>query len=67
MCINNIGEVLKAKWKNLRDSYQKYLRANSTTTGQAVNVSKGKHLDPYKNWSWAKQLEFLKPHLSFAE
>lgn len=65
MNVNNIGEVLKAKWKNLRDAYQKYLRANSTT-GQAVNASKGKHLDPYKNWSWAKQVEFLRSHLSFA-
>ncbi|KAF0683055.1 transcription factor Adf-1-like, partial [Aphis craccivora] len=59
-------ETLKNKWKNLRDSYHKYLKANSTTTGQAAGASKGKHLDPYKNWIWAKHLEFLRPHLKFA-
>jgi len=58
------GETLKNKWKNLRDSYQKYLKANSTTTGQAAGPSKGV-LDPYKNWIWAKHLEFLRPHLKF--
>ncbi|KAF0714484.1 Uncharacterized protein FWK35_00029949 [Aphis craccivora] len=57
-------ETLKNKWKNLRDSYQKYLKANSTTTGQAAGPSKGV-LDPYKNWIWAKHLEFLRPHLKF--
>lgn len=61
-----IGDVLKMKWKNLRDSYQKYLRANATTTGQAADAPKGKTIDQYKNWSWAKHLEFLKPHLCFA-
>jgi len=60
------GEILKNKWKNLRDSYQKYLKANSTTTGQAAGASKGKHLDCYKNWTWAKHLEFLRPHFKFA-
>jgi len=48
-----IGETLKIKWKNLRDSYQKYLRANAITTGQAEGASKGKHLDQYKTYNWA--------------
>jgi len=61
-----IGETLKIKRKNLRDSYQKYLRANATTTGQAEGASKGRHLDQYKKYNWAKSLEFLRPHLSFA-
>lgn len=61
-----IGELLKNKWKNMRDSYQKYLRANATTTGQAVSASKGKNLDQFENYNWAKYLDFLRPHLSFA-
>lgn len=61
-----LGETLKIKWKSLRDNYQKYLRANKTTTGQAATTSKGRYLDTYKHWTWAKHLEFLNPHLSFA-
>jgi len=60
------GETLKTKWKSIRDNFQKYLRANKTTTGHATGATKGKYLDTYKYWSWAKHLEFLKPHLSFA-
>jgi hypothetical protein len=61
-----IGDALKSKWKNLRDSFQKHLRANKTETGQALGASQSKHLDVYKKWNWAKYLEFLRPHLSFA-
>jgi len=50
-----LGETLKTKWKSLRNNYQKHLRANKTTTSQAADATKGKHL------------EFLKPHLSIAK
>ncbi|KAK8727229.1 hypothetical protein OTU49_009770, partial [Cherax quadricarinatus] len=48
------GEAAKAKWKNLRDSYVKFLRTEKTT---------GKTAKKYKKWPWATQLEFLKPHV----
>lgn len=62
------GEDLKCKWKNLRDSYQKYLRANMTTTRQSAVALKKKHLEVYKNWTWENNLEFFLEtlHLSFA-
>ncbi|CAL1671958.1 unnamed protein product [Lasius platythorax] len=60
-----IGEALKEdgdgilkKWKNIRDSYAKYLRSIKTKTGQSAKR--------YKNWQWAKQMEAFKPYLSFA-
>lgn len=62
-----LGEVLKSKWKNLRDTYQKHLRANKTTTGQSVNETKNKNLSAYKKWQWASHMEYLKEHMSFAE
>lgn len=58
----NLGvtiDVVKGKWKNLRDCYGRYLKSQNTTTGQAA----GK----YKFWQWSKQMEFLRPHLCFAQ
>lgn len=49
----------------MRDSYQKYLRANATITGQALDPSKRKKLDQYKKYNWAEYLDFLRLHLSF--
>ncbi|XP_074042015.1 uncharacterized protein [Leptinotarsa decemlineata] len=56
------GEEIKKKWKNLRDSYSKYLRTEKTTTGQETKI-----LDRYKTWPWAQQMEFLRPSLAFAK
>ncbi|KAL5239431.1 hypothetical protein ACI65C_006841 [Semiaphis heraclei] len=61
------GEILKSKWKNLRDTYQKHLRANKTSTGQSVNGTKNKNLSAYKKWQWTSHMEYLREHLSFAE
>lgn len=55
-----VGEELKKKWKNLRDSYAKHLRSLKTTTGQSAQ----KKL--YK-WQWAKQMETFRPFMSFAK
>lgn len=52
------GDGIKKKWKNIRDSYAKYLRSTKTKTGQSAKR--------YKNWQWAKQMEAFKPYLSFA-
>ncbi|XP_074041526.1 uncharacterized protein [Leptinotarsa decemlineata] len=56
------GEEIKKKWKNIRDSYSKYLRTEKTTTGQETKI-----LDRYKTWPWAQQVEFLRPSLAFAK
>lgn len=42
---------MKHKWKNLRDSYTKYLKFLKGFTGSAKK---------YQNWPWAAHLEFLK-------
>ncbi|KAH1023868.1 uncharacterized protein LOC109546096 [Dendroctonus ponderosae] len=41
------GHVLKGKWRNLRDSYAKFLKA--------------KH--PYKKWHWAEHMQHFRPFL----
>lgn len=45
------GDAVKQKWKNLRDSYTKYLKYRN---GSTVSAKK------YRNWPWATHLEFLK-------
>lgn len=42
---------MKHKWKNLRDSYIKYIKFLKGSTGSAKK---------YQNWPWAAHLEFLK-------
>lgn len=42
---------MKHKWKNLRDSYKKYIRYLKRLTGYAKK---------YRNWPWAAHLKFLK-------
>ncbi|CAG9765577.1 unnamed protein product [Ceutorhynchus assimilis] len=56
------GDELKKKWKNLRDSYSKFLRTEKTKTGQETKI-----LDRYKTWPWARQMEFLKVFLQYAK
>lgn len=57
-----LGDDLKKKWKNVRDSYAKHLRSEKTTTGQAI-----KKVDRYKTWPWAQQMSFFKYFLKFAD
>ncbi|XP_018563087.1 uncharacterized protein LOC108904871 [Anoplophora glabripennis] len=52
--LNQNGDDLKKKWKNIKDCYQKYLRTVNTKSGQVVKRS-------YKNWQWAQLMEFLRP------
>lgn len=54
------GDELKKKWKNLRDSYAKYLKSIKTKTGQSAKKK-------YKNWQWATIMEAFKPFLTFAQ
>lgn len=42
---------MRLKWKNLRDSYVKYLKFLKGATGSAKK---------FKNWPWAMHLEFLR-------
>lgn len=53
------AEALKGQWKNLKDSYSRHLKSKKTHTGQAAQK--------YQHWQWAKHMEFLKPHLTFAK
>ncbi|XP_021194075.3 transcription factor Adf-1 [Helicoverpa armigera] len=55
------GDALKSKWKNLRDSYGKYLRAQNETIS-----ANNRHVERYKTWPWGTQMEFLQPYLEFA-
>ncbi|CAH2090722.1 unnamed protein product [Euphydryas editha] len=58
---NISGDEAKMKWKNLRDTYGKYLKTTKTTTGQsALSYSR------YSKWQWASSMEFLKDHIGFA-
>lgn len=50
--------ILK-KWKNLRDTYAKYIRSTKTKTGQAVNNM--------KKWLWAEHMTAFRPYLTFAK
>ncbi|KAK2575422.1 hypothetical protein KPH14_008332 [Odynerus spinipes] len=50
------GTVAKNKWRHLRDCYGKYLRSQSDATGQCTKK--------YKRWTWASQMDFLKPHVT---
>jgi len=47
-----IAEASKRKWKNLRDSYTKYLRSFRVGT---------KTSKKYQYWAHADHMEFLKP------
>nr|CAD7579787.1 unnamed protein product [Timema californicum] len=54
------GDDMKKKWKNLRDSYAKHLRAEKSHIGQPP-----KSIDRYKTWPWAQQMAFFRPFLQF--
>ncbi|XP_045452432.1 uncharacterized protein LOC123668935 isoform X2 [Melitaea cinxia] len=59
---NISGDEAKMKWKNLRDTYGKYLKTTKTTTGQSAFKSYSR----YSKWQWASSMEFLKDHIGFA-
>lgn len=42
---------LKAKWKNLRDTYKKYKQSQLTFSGQAAKK--------YANWVWAEHMSYV--------
>ncbi|KAL0870842.1 hypothetical protein ABMA27_004686 [Loxostege sticticalis] len=48
-------DVPKSRWKNLRDSYYKHLRA--------MNGEESKYIDRYKTWPWVNQISFLQPFI----
>ncbi|KAB0790548.1 hypothetical protein PPYR_15052, partial [Photinus pyralis] len=52
-------DEIKKKWRNLRDTYAKYIRTNKTRTGQAASDK--------KKWIWADHMESFKPFLNFAK
>ncbi|XP_055908371.1 transcription factor Adf-1-like [Eupeodes corollae] len=57
------GEDLKKKWKNLRDCYARYIRSwEIEASNAAPNTTRY-----YKFWPWAKQMEIFKPYLKFAQ
>lgn len=51
---------MKKKWKNLRDTYSKFLKSVKSTTGQSAKKN-------YSNWQWAKHMESFKPFLAYAK
>ncbi|XP_067121320.1 uncharacterized protein [Centruroides vittatus] len=55
---NELGDLLKRKWKNIRDSYARYLRSVESTTGHI-----SKNVNRYKSWQWARQMEVFRPFL----
>ncbi|CAG9766009.1 unnamed protein product [Ceutorhynchus assimilis] len=58
--LNESGEEVKKRWKNLRDSYAKYLKCIKTKTGQSAKKN-------YSKWQWASLMEPFKPFLAFAK
>ncbi|XP_008183728.1 transcription factor Adf-1 [Acyrthosiphon pisum] len=54
--LNENDEVLKKKWKSIRDNYLRYKKEINDTTGQATRK--------YQNWPWASQLKFLDKFLA---
>lgn len=54
-------DIIKSKWKNVRDNYMRFLRSQVTRTGQAA-----KRYNAYKNYQWAEQMSFLKKFVKCA-
>ncbi|XP_055856255.1 uncharacterized protein LOC129919412 [Episyrphus balteatus] len=57
------GEELKKKWKNLRDCYARYLRSWDMKASRTAPYN----TRYYKFWPWAKQMDIFKPYLRFAK
>ncbi|KAG6464442.1 hypothetical protein O3G_MSEX014515 [Manduca sexta] len=56
---NMRGERLKCKWKNLRDTYSRYLKSKKALP---VSLSNKR----YSRWHWASSMEFMKDILEVA-
>lgn len=55
-----LGCEVKKKWRNMRDTYSKHLKANKLQKDQRVRKN-------YKNWKWAPLMEVFKPFMPLAE
>lgn len=51
-----LGEEVKKKWRNLRDTFAKYIKSNKNKTGQTTTK--------FKKWIWADQMEVFRPFLN---
>jgi hypothetical protein len=51
---------LRRKWKNLRETYSKFLKTVRYTTGQSAKKN-------YRNWQWAEYMESFKPFLGYGK
>ena len=54
-----VGKTVSRKWKDVKDSYRKYRKKLSTKSGQEAKS--------VKEYKYAKQLEFLIPHMAMHE
>lgn len=50
---------MKKKWRNIKDTYAKYLRSTNTKTGKVAKKN-------YKHWQWAPNMDFFRPFYAFA-
>ncbi|CAH1645750.1 unnamed protein product [Spodoptera littoralis] len=53
------GEFAKMKWKNLRDTYIKYLKTNQAMSTRGLETSS---YNRYGKWQWASSMSFIKYH-----
>ncbi|XP_045766750.1 transcription factor Adf-1-like [Maniola jurtina] len=49
-------KILKSKWKNLKDTYNKYKQSRQITSSQAAKK--------LSNWAWADHMSFMDPSFS---
>ncbi|XP_055843068.1 uncharacterized protein LOC129909922 [Episyrphus balteatus] len=52
----------KKKWKNLKDSYVKYLKSEDEKA-----TKRNPSLKRYQYWSWASKMEFIRPFCKFGK
>ncbi|XP_017777917.1 PREDICTED: uncharacterized protein LOC108563683 [Nicrophorus vespilloides] len=55
--LKETGDTLKKKWRNIKDTHAKYLKANNWN-------GEGSPKKKYKNWQWGPLMEFFKPFLA---
>ncbi|XP_011556813.3 uncharacterized protein LOC105387734 [Plutella xylostella] len=51
--------TIKYKWRNIRDSYSRHLKA--TASGE-----RDKQSLRYRNWLWSSHMEFMRPYVNLA-
>ncbi|CAG9856307.1 unnamed protein product [Phyllotreta striolata] len=52
--LNENGEDIRKKWKNLRDTYAKYIRCTNSKAGNTT-----------KKWLWAEQMKPFRPYVAY--